>query len=259
MNELDIRRALSDLPLGGLRFFGQTGSTNDVALAWAADGAADLSLVCAEEQTAGRGRGSRRWLTPAGAGLAFSLILRPLAREKASIPMFSALGALAVCEALGALGMEAQIKWPNDVLLNGRKVCGVLVEAVWLGEEVDNIVLGIGLNVTREAVPQEDILNFPATCLETEGGKSFDRSGLLREILLALLYWRSLMTNNLFRMAWEKRLAFCGQPVQVRGEAGEVLSGRLDGLEPDGSLRLLSSQGQAFTVAFGEVHLHLVV
>jgi BirA family transcriptional regulator, biotin operon repressor / biotin---[acetyl-CoA-carboxylase] ligase len=259
MNEHEIRKTLSDLSLGGLRFFEQTGSTNDVALAWAADGAPDLSLVYAEEQTAGRGRSSRQWLTPSASALAFSLVLRPRAGEETSLQMFTALGALAVCETLGGLGMEAQIKWPNDVLLNGRKVCGVLAEAVWLGEEIDSIVLGIGVNVKREAVPMAETLNFPATSLEAEAGRSFDRSGILREVLLALFYWRSMMTKDLFLKKWDERLAFRGQQVEVRDGTGRILAGKLDGLEPDGSLRLISSQGQAFSVAFGEVHLRPVV
>ena len=78
MDERTLRKALSNIPLGGLRYFEQTGSTNDVALAWAAAGAPDLALVVAEEQTAGRGRGSHSWFTPPGAALAFSLVIRPL-------------------------------------------------------------------------------------------------------------------------------------------------------------------------------------
>lgn len=259
MNESDVRKALSDLPLGGLRFFDQTGSTNDAALAWAAEGAPDLSLVCAEEQTAGRGRGDRTWYTPPGAALAFSLVLRPRSGETASLQLFTALGSLAVCETLAALGMESQVKWPNDVLLNGCKVCGVLAEAVWLGEEVDSVVLGVGLNVGRAALPPTGALNFPATSLEVVAGRSFDRPDLLRESLLALLYWRSFMTSDLFLHAWERRLAFRGQPVEVRDGTGRVLAGRLDGLEPDGSLRLVSAQGRAVSIAFGEVHLRPVV
>src|SRR5512136_580176 len=104
MDERTLRKTLSNIPLGGLRYFEQTGSTNDMALAWAADGAPDLAMVYAEQQTAGRGRGSRRWFTPAGAALAFSLIIRPYPVEEQSIPLFSALGALAVCEALAAHG-----------------------------------------------------------------------------------------------------------------------------------------------------------
>src|SRR5512136_691257 len=100
MDERTLRKTLSNISLGGLRYFEQTGSTNDMALAWAAEGAPDLALVYAEQQTAGRGRGGRRWFTPPGSALAFSLILRPTPPEHQFPARFSALGALAVCDVL---------------------------------------------------------------------------------------------------------------------------------------------------------------
>ncbi|MGB8214168.1 MAG: biotin--[acetyl-CoA-carboxylase] ligase [Anaerolineales bacterium] len=265
MNEHTLRRALSDTPLGSLRYFEQTGSTNDVALAWAADGAPDWALVYAEEQTAGRGRGSRRWFTPPGAALAFSLVLRPLSGEQPSASRFSALGALAVCEALAAQGLQPEIKWPNDVLLNRRKVCGILVESVWTGERLDSIVLGIGVNIKPEAVPPPDQLNFPATCLETELShprhtiQTFERARLLQQILQAGQDWRGLVGSDTFLHAWGNRLAFRGEQVEIWADGLAARIGRVDGLEKDGSLRLLSPQGQAFTVLWGEVHLRPVV
>ncbi len=265
MDEQTLRNALSSLPLGGLRYFVQTGSTNDVALAWAAAGAPDLALVYAEEQVSGRGRGKRNWFTPPGAALAFSLVLRPLPGEQQSIPLFTALGALAVCEALAAQGLQAEIKWPNDVLLNRRKVCGVLAESVWTGDKVDSIVLGIGVNITREAVPLADQLLFPATCLEAESSGHdqithvIHQADLLHQILQAALYWRNLVAKDIFLHAWENRLAFRGEQVEIRTEGNPTRTGRVDGLEPDGSLRLLSPERQSFSVQYGEVHLRPVV
>ena len=166
MDEQTLRKALSNIPLGGLRYLEKTGSTNDVALAWAADGAPDLALVIAGEQTAGRGRGNHTWFTAPRAALAFSLIFRPLPAEELVTPLFSVLGALAVCEVLAVQGFHPEIKWPNDVLLSRKKVCGVLAESIWAGTKVDSLVLGIGLNITHEALPPPDQLDFPATCLE---------------------------------------------------------------------------------------------
>ncbi len=259
MDEPTLRKILSDIPLGGLRTYQQVGSTNDIALAWAAEGAPDLALVVAEEQTSGRGRNHRRWFTPPGTALAFTLINRPSTTEEQSIPLFSGLGALAVCEALGLRGLRPEIKWPNDVLLNRRKVCGILAEAVWLGDKVDAIILGIGVNVTPGALPPPEQLNFPATSIEAELGKSVDRLDLLRDILQALLYWRSLLSKDVFPTAWEKYLAFKGEQVEIRTDGVAARKGRVEGLEPDGSLRLRSSDGQVFTVQFGEVHLHPVL
>jgi BirA family biotin operon repressor/biotin-[acetyl-CoA-carboxylase] ligase len=259
MDEKAIRKVLSDIPLGGLRTFDQVGSTNDSALAWAADGAPDLAMVFADEQKSGRGRGARHWFTPPGAALAFSLVNRPTSAEEQSIPLFSGLGAIAVCEALGLRGLHPEIKWPNDVLLDRRKVCGVLAEAVWTGEKVDCIILGIGVNVNPASVPSSDQLNFPATSVETVLGKSVDRLALLSDILQALLYWRSLLTKDVFPTAWNKYLAFCGEQVEIRSEGVPAQIGQVEGLEPDGSLRLSSHNGQVFTVKFGEVQLRPVL
>jgi BirA family transcriptional regulator, biotin operon repressor / biotin---[acetyl-CoA-carboxylase] ligase len=264
MNENILQKTLSNVPLGGFRYYEQTGSTNDIALAWAAAGAPDLALVVAEEQTAGRGRGNRSWFTPAGAGLAFSLVLQPSHGEQQSIPLFSALAALAVCEAVEPLGLEPEIKWPNDVLLNRRKVCGILAESVWLGEKLESIVLGVGVNIKQEAVPPPAGLNFPATCLEAELDLSprilqtVDRPALLCQILQSMLHWRGLLPTTPFLHALEERLAFRGELVEIWADSQVIGSGQVDGLGQDGSLRLLSTEGQAMLVRFGEVHLRPV-
>ena len=265
MDERSLRKSLSSMPLGGLRYFKQIGSTNDVALAWAAADAPDLALVYAEQQTAGRGRGSHRWFTPPGAALAFSLVLRPLPDEQSSLTLFSALGALAVCEVLEAQGLRPEIKWPNDVLLNRRKVCGILAESVWMGDKLDSLVLGIGMNIKPEAVPPADQLNFPATCLELElpppqhTSRILNRAALLQKILQKTLHWRRLVATELFLRAWENRLAFRGEQVEIWLDGEEAEAGQVEGLEQDGSLRLLSPQMRAFSVQFGEVHLRPVV
>lgn len=267
MNERKLRKALAGVPFGDLLFFEQTGSTNDVALAWAASDAPDLALVYAEEQTAGRGRGDHQWFASPGAALMFSLVLRPRAGEEQSVPLFSALGALAVCRALEALGLHPEIKWPNDVLLSRRKVCGILAESVWTGETVDSIVLGIGVNVEPEAVPPPDQLDFPATCLKAEcAGQGLresepcsDRLALLREILLSIIEWRGQMATDAFRQAWEGRLAFRGERVAIWDGERKMGEGQVEGLGEDGSLRLRSAQGKALSVRFGEVRLRPVV
>src|ERR1044071_7260555 len=162
MNQTELKKALAQLPLGDVRYFDSIGSTNNEALAWAASGVRDLSLVIAEEQTAGRGRLDRKWFTPRGTALAFSLILRPTPEEKPYLTRVVGLAALAVADSLRTRGLVAQIKWPNDVLLNGRKVSGILVESVWSGEEVDCVVTGIGMNVLKDSVPSTELLQFPA-------------------------------------------------------------------------------------------------
>ena len=255
MDEKTLRKSLSDLPIREFRYFAQTGSTNDVALAWASDGAPDLAVIYADEQTTGRGRMGRKWFTPPGAGLACSVILRPKGRESENIGLFSGLGALALVKALKKHGLSARIKWPNDVLISGRKTAGILVEAVWMGAEVDSVVLGMGVNVGPESVPPPEMLNFPATCVQCESPAPVERFALLHDLLAELIALRPKLASDEFLRSWEESLAFRGQTVRVQlGETQEIV-GQVLGLETDGSLRLVLSGGEIKAVRFGEVHL----
>lgn len=281
MNQSTLANLLAGLPLGSLRYFDSLGSTNEVAARWAEAGAPDLSLVVADEQTAGRGRSGRRWYTPAGAALAFSLILRlqewlPSASAaigngnhqiwaeasslNCALTRLSALGALAVCEALQQRRLLPQIKWPNDVLLTGRKVAGVLVEMQWHGEHPRTAILGIGINVASSSVPHEHLLDFPATSLETVLQRSVDRWELLRQVLTSVVRWRFSWMTAKFLQVWEENLAFRGEQVCIlsagaRANNQVVLEGTLMGLFPDGSLKIRTSEGKIHAVQFGELHL----
>ncbi|HNS63373.1 MAG TPA: biotin--[acetyl-CoA-carboxylase] ligase, partial [Anaerolineaceae bacterium] len=181
---------LAGLPVPAVRYHEVTGSTNDDAMAWVGDGAPDGALVAANKQTRGRGRMDRQWLTPAGTALAFSLVLRPTQQEKIHLPLFSPLAALAVTDALDALGIHAEIKWPNDVLIQCRKVCGILAEAIWVGEELQAVVVGIGVNMTPESIPPADSVSFPADCVELATGAPVNRWALMAGIVEAIFAWR---------------------------------------------------------------------
>ena len=255
MNQNDLRKILSKLPLGDVKYFDSVGSTNNEALAWATLDAKDLSLVIADEQTAGRGRLDRKWFTPKGSALAFSLILRPKAEERPFLTRMVGLAALAITDALRLRRLTVEIKWPNDVLLNRRKVAGILVESVWSGEEVDCLVIGTGINVLNEAVPTPELLQFPATSLEEFLGSNVNREELLQDILAGLIALRPHIGTDSFLASWEKSLAFRGEVVQVEEGTANPITGKLIGLEPDGSLRLNGEQGDPVTVRFGDVRL----
>lgn len=255
MNQNDLKKSLSKLELGDIRYFESIGSTNDEALAWAAADAPDLSLVIADEQTAGRGRLDRKWFTPKGTALAFSLILRPTEEEKPHLSRTVGLAGLAVAESLRTRGLNAQIKWPNDVLIGGRKVCGILVESVWSGEDVDCVVAGIGVNVLKEAVPPAEDLLFPATSLEDELGQPPKRVEVLSEMLANFLSLRQGLTNEDFITQWQELLAFRNETVQVETGNTRPISGKISGLDTDGSLRMLNEHGEIVTVRFGDVRL----
>ena len=255
MNQSNLNKLLSKLPIGDIKYFDSIGSTNDEALAWAANDAKDLSLVVADEQTAGRGRLDRKWFTPPGTALAFSLILRPSAAERPHLSRMVGLAALSVADSLLARGLSPQIKWPNDILLNECKVAGILIESVWSGEDVDCIVIGMGVNILKGAVPDPDMLLFPATSLEDAMGYPVERAEVLHDILAALIVLRPQLNTNEFMAKWERLLAYRDRQVQVeRGVEGSVI-GNVSGLEKDGSLRLRDQDDKSLTVQFGDVRL----
>ncbi len=255
MNQNEIKKSLSKLSLGDIKYFETIGSTNDEALAWAANDAPDLSVIIADEQTAGRGRLSRKWFTPKETALAFSLIMRPTAEERPYLTRTVGMTALAVAESLRTRGLIAQIKWPNDVLIAGHKVCGILIESVWSGEDVDCVVIGIGVNVLKGSVPPPESLLFPATSFEEELGYSPERLEILHDTLAALIELRSRMTSDEFIQQWESLLAFHGDLVQVESGDTPAIVGHVIGLESDGSLQLRNEHGESVTVRFGDVRL----
>ncbi|MDI6695762.1 MAG: biotin--[acetyl-CoA-carboxylase] ligase [Anaerolineales bacterium] len=270
MDEQLLQQALNGLPLGALRYYVQTGSTNVEAARWVDAGAPDLALVVADEQTAGRGRQGRSWYTPPGAALAFSLALRGDPRRILSLetPAFlarlTALGAVAVCQALSQLyDLQAQIKWPNDVLLQRRKVCGVLAEAYWQGEQLIAVILGIGINVSPASLPPDETLIYPATCVEAVLGKPASRLELLRSVIENLLRWRNRLSDPDFLTVWDALLAFKGEEVAVY--IGTQMNdppeeeGVLLGLDARGCLRLRLHSGEERALCSGELRLRPVV
>lgn len=265
MDQASLGRLLAGLPLGAVRYFSSVTSTNDLAARWAQAGAPDLSMVVADEQTAGRGRMDRRWITPQGAALAFSLILKKSAEAQevdldmpTHVVRFTALGALAVCDALNqALPpmLPSQIKWPNDVLAQRKKLAGVLVEVQWNGNRLASIILGIGINVAPASVPPSEELRFPATCVEDVVETKVDRWGLLRAVLERLLYWRQRLDSPEFIQNWNMRLAFRGEWVHLAIQDRPPLEAQVLGLSPDGSLRARLRSGEVINLRMGEIYL----
>ncbi|MFC1936797.1 biotin--[acetyl-CoA-carboxylase] ligase, partial [Chloroflexota bacterium] len=170
------------------------------------------------------------------------------------------LGALAVCRGIEAMcGLQAEIKWPNDVLLDRKKVCGVLAEAHWLGDQLQAIVLGIGVNVRPEAVPPEDGLNFTATSVDQNCGRTIERLPLMREILLTVLKWWPLVWRASFLEVWEERLAYRGEAVVLLAGSEQHHQGRLKGLDSRGRLVLVADDGEEAAFQAGEIHLRPLV
>ena len=257
MNQQELESLLANLNLSAIHYFDSIGSTNDEALSWAREGARDLSLVVADEQTMGRGRLDRPWFTPPKTALSFSLILRPTYAEKPLLSRTVGLAALAFTDVLQTLNLNPQIKWPNDILLNGRKLAGILIEATWLDDEVQSIVIGMGINIAKASVPATDILGFPATSLENMLGYVPDRNVILHATLANIIALRPHMRTDSFMSSWEKKLAYYGRQVRVEMGGEKSISGKIIGLESDGSLKIRDDEGKSIAVRFGDVRLRL--
>jgi len=232
-------------------YFPSVTSTNDVAKARASEGAGDGLVVIAGEQTAGKGRLKRRWQTPAG-NIALSVVLRP---KTAILPSMIMLASLAVVRSTEAVtGLKAGIKWPNDVLINGKKVCGILIENDFRSREVNYCVIGIGINVALKPESVSEI-QYPATSLSAEAGRDISRPDVIRRLLAEMdeLYFSLSSSGSVFG-EWRDRLVTLG--TEVRVIAGDtVYEGIAESAAEDGSLLVRDKDGKLVKIVAGDVTL----
>ncbi|GAB4315918.1 MAG: hypothetical protein Kow00117_07750 [Phototrophicales bacterium] len=241
MTEQQLQQALKDR---SFRYYPQVDSTQDIALAWLRDGAEAGAAVICDEQLKGRGRQGRVWHTPPGVALALSVILKPIPSGMKHITM---LGALAIADMLDSLGMQdVTIKWPNDVRLQGRKVCGVLPEAAWDGDRLLGVALGMGVNVRVDFTGTD--LEHTAISIEPVLGRTVERVQLIQTLLQRVDFWAMrLGTPELFE-AWKSRLDTLGQMVVVNG-----ISGRAEAVNRDGALLVRDGTGMLHTIIAGDI------
>ncbi len=238
------------------QYFESVGSTNQVALEWLEQSAPDSAIVFADHQSSGRGRFDRQWITEPKSALAISIILRPTNEELDKLSFFSPLAAIALSEVLEKqFQIQAEIKWPNDVLIEKQKTSGILTELNWQGDRLQGVVVGIGINVRATSLPPTATLNFPATYLQAHSPEPIDRYQLLTNFLLAFFDWRPRLNSPEFLDYWTNRLAFRGKKVYIKQKDGKIqLSGTLKGITQNGDLEIIS-EGQLHSIAAGDVHL----
>ncbi|MEJ2678261.1 MAG: biotin--[acetyl-CoA-carboxylase] ligase [Gemmatimonadota bacterium] len=236
-----------------LHLFRSIGSTNDFAAERADAGAPAGTLVLAEHQSAGRGRRGRTWLAPPGSALLLSMVYR-LAAAKEGLPGAAPLHVgLAVAEALEAVGARCTIKWPNDVLLDGAKVAGVLCEAS-MGPNGGHVIAGVGVNVRQQPGDWPPELRQQATSLEAALGRPFDLAAVATPLVARLLALRNVVSrtlddDTLGRIA--ARDALRGHAISIDGR--DV--GRADGITTEGALRVVRHDGSVGLVHAGTVRV----
>jgi BirA family biotin operon repressor/biotin-[acetyl-CoA-carboxylase] ligase len=219
-------------------------STNNEAARLAALGYDEGIAVVAEEQTAGRGRLQRSWVSPMGAGLYCSVLLRPKFSAD-RWPLITFVAALSVSDALlEACDLQTDIKWPNDLLAGERKICGILAEVIDT-EEGRAVILGMGVNVTREAFPEE--LALVAISIDEATERENERSTILHFLLRALERWYPLLEefdgDQKVIAEWTSRSSYAEGKLVSVVNGDDTLTGITKGLAPDGAQRLETDTG----------------
>jgi len=240
-----------------MQYHGVTASTNLLAKALASDGAPEGSVVVADAQTGGRGRMGRTWVSPSGVNLYFSLILRP-ALPSIRIPQLTLLVAAAIHQALSSFAVDLLplIKWPNDILVNGRKLCGVLCEMQSEADLAHFVVIGIGINVNLSLLPSE--LQDSATSLFLETGCQFSRPELFASVLnhLEPLYDAWLLKEDLgFILPYLEQYSLLQSKEVTVDQLNRTVCGRVSGLSRVGELKIDGAEGQTYLISSGEAHL----
>lgn len=232
-------------------------STQMEAIQLAEEGADAGTLVIADMQTNGRGRLGRNWFSPAGKGIWMSLILRPELPIR-QMPQLTLLTGVAVCSAIrNVTGLTAGLKWPNDILIEGRKICGILLEAATEDNQVRYCIAGIGIDVNMSEQDYPEELRSIATSLKMEAGSSVSRSRLIGEVMNELekryIQYEQEGFSPILK-EWEALSASIGK--QVRSVSlHDVIEGTAIGLDESGGLIVLTNEGRQTTIFSGEVEI----
>ncbi len=246
IDKVVLRKSLGDRLLGHrLLYFLTLPSTNRHVRELAEDGWPEGTIVMAEEQTAGRGRSGHTWHSPPGVGIHLSILLKPrLAAER--VPLLTLMAAVGTARGLRDRGHEAEIKWPNDLMLKGRKIGGILAETRFRPASPPEVVLGLGLNVNH----REE--HFPAPLLPGAGsiriltGRDADRTALLTNILIQMDSLYDRLKDGDEGGLVEDYVSLCpmanGAAISVQ-QGSEVVSGKTSGIGPTGALRLATASG----------------
>lgn len=255
LSEAEIKSCINSRHIGSrVVYYEETDSTNTRAKALAEDGAQDGTLVVAEKQNAGKGRRGRGWSSPPGTGIWMSMVLRPdILPSRAS--MLTLAVALGVSEGICRVtGIMPQIKWPNDLVLSSKKICGILTEMTTELDMIQYVVVGMGTNVNMEDFPEE--LSDRASSLYLETGRRWKRGPLIGAMAKALeeYYEKFLRTGDLslLKEEYEKRLANLNRQVTVLAPKGSY-DGICRGINEEGELLVEREDKTICHVLSGEV------
>ncbi|MCA1030488.1 biotin--[acetyl-CoA-carboxylase] ligase [Bacillus timonensis] len=252
----EIQLGLKTMSIGrNVHFEESVLSTQKIAHRLAYDGVPEGTIVVTEEQTAGRGRLDRSWHSPKQTGVWMSLILRPNI-PPSSAPQLTLLAAVGVVQGIQEItGLEPDIKWPNDILISGKKVVGILTELQAEADRINSVIIGIGINVNQNYFPEE--LDDIATSLYLQKGEIINRAELIQSILykIEVLYHDYLSNGfSMVKLLWESYAISIGQKIVARTITGSI-SGRALGITSEGVLRLEDETGVIHLIHSADIEL----
>jgi BirA family biotin operon repressor/biotin-[acetyl-CoA-carboxylase] ligase len=254
-NEETLKNKLAGKIIGHqVYYFSEIDSTNDEAFELAAAGSPEGTVVIADSQTKGKGRLQRVWHSPSGSNIYTSIILRPNL-EPDSAPQISILAGVAIAEIMDnfCAGM-VNLKWPNDVLLKRKKVCGILAQMKTSASRVDFVILGIGINVNIDYNQLPGDIKNTATSLAIETGHKISRQELIIGLYENLAKWYKKLMEGGFSAVKEKWLSMApmiGKRVQIMS-GNEMISGKALGIDEQGSLLLLTAEDRRIKISAGD-------
>ena len=224
----------------------------DVARRMVKEGIGEGTIIGAGEQTAGRGRLGRKWLSPRGGSLSLSIIICP---DLEQLPRLNMVASLAVVQSIEkSTGLKPLIKWPNDVLISGRKVCGILIENIFVGNQVKAAIVGIGMNIKFDPLFFPEISTI-ATSISTESGREISRWQMLRTLVEEFdQVYQELQAGGPVYERWLAHVETLGKLVRLKS-GDRVEEGYVESIDTDGSLVLKRLDGSLITVVAGEVTL----
>ena len=257
----DLREARKGRLIGGeVLFFNQVDSTNHLAREEALRGAGEGMVILTEFQSQGKGRLGRTWESPPGVNLYASIILRPPIPPPTA-PKITLLAGVAGANALARVsGLDARIKWPNDIFIRGKKVAGILSEMEAEGERTQFIILGVGVNVNWEKEEIPPSLREMATSLRVEAGKEFSRAVVAAELFEELEREYALFPKEGFSSRLQRewnRLSWVNQKWATITVMDKKFEGQVLGLDTDGALLLIDQEGNTRRFIAGDVSLRL--
>jgi BirA family biotin operon repressor/biotin-[acetyl-CoA-carboxylase] ligase len=239
-------------------YYTSTESTNTIAVELSKNGEAEGSVVIAEEQTKGKGRLGRQWLSTANKNILMSIIFRP-SIDTSQLFFITMISSIALVRAIKKTAkIKAGIKWPNDIYIGNKKMAGILTEMDAGGGRINYAAVGIGLNVNFDPSDYPEIYEI-ATSLSEEAGKEISRIILLRTILEEIEKWNNLLKKgkyNRIYSQWKKHSIISGKRVKVIS-SGIVVEGIAESVDPDGSLILVDKDGSRKKILSGDVSLRL--